>query len=255
MTDGSIVPASRSRRRSPRSAQTRAEVLMTLRRGESLLLTLGIPVGLLVFFSLVDVLPTGTSKPVTFLAPGIVALAVMSAAMVGLAIATAFERQYGVLKRIGTTPLGRTNLLVAKITAIVAVEIVQFLVLLPVGFALGWRPPVSGILPAAAAVLLGTCAFAGLGLAMAGALRAEVVLAAANGLYLLLLLVSGMMIPLTELPGPLRAVAHGLPSSALAEVLRGALSTTENASGAAWAVLVGWAVLGPVIAVRLFRWE
>ena len=100
---------------------------MTLRRGESLLLTLGIPVGLLIFFSLVDVLPTTTDKPVTFLAPGIVALAVMSAAMVGLAIATAFERQYGVLKRIGTTPLGRTNLLVAKITAIVAVETFSFL--------------------------------------------------------------------------------------------------------------------------------
>ena len=247
--------ARRPRRRSPRTAQIRAEVLMTLRRGESLLLTLGIPVGLLVFFSLVDVLPTTTDKPVTFLAPGIIALAVMSAAMVGLAIATAFERQYGVLKRIGTTPLGRTNLLVAKITAIVAVEIVQFVVLLPVGLSLGWRPPLSGIAPAVAAVLLGTCAFAGLGLAMAGALRAEVVLAAANGLYLLLLLVSGMMIPLTELPGPLRAVAHGLPSSALAEVLRGALSASEHASGAAWAVLVGWAVLGPAVAIRLFKWE
>lgn len=245
----------RAKRRSPRAAQTRAEVLMTLRRGESLLLTLGIPVALLVFFSLVDVLPTSTDKPVTFLAPGIIALAVMSAAMVGLAIATAFERQYGVLKRIATTPLGRPNLLAAKISAIIAVEIVQFIVLLPVGLALGWRPPLAGIAPAVVAVLLGTCAFAGLGLAMAGSLRAEVVLAAANGLYLLLLLVSDMMIPLAELPGPLQSVARALPSSALAEVLRGALSATEQASGWAWFVLVAWAFAGPAIAVRLFRWE
>ena len=240
---------------SPLVAQTRAELRMTLRRGESLLLTLGIPVALLIFFSLVDVLPTTTEKPVQFLGPGVLALAVMSAAMVGLAIATSFERQYGVLKRIGTTPLGRTRLLVAKIIAIVAVEIVQFAVLLPVGLALGWRPPLSGLPAAAAAVLLGTSAFAGLGLAMAGALRAEMVLAAANGLYVLLLLVSGMMIPLAKLPGALQAIARGLPSSALADVLRGLLTNGANAPGRAWIVLALWAVLGPIVAIRLFRWE
>lgn len=243
------------KRLSPRAAQTKAELVMTLRRGESLLLTLGIPVALLVFFSLVDVLPKTTEKAVTFLTPGVLALAVMSAAMVGLAIATGFERQYGVLKRIGTTPLGRANLLVAKITAILAVEIVQFIVLVPVGLALGWRPPLSGLGGAFVAVLLGTCAFAGLGLAMAGALRAEVVLAAANGLYVLLLLVSGMMIPLGKLPGPLRFIAKALPSSALADVLRGLLTDGVSVPGRAWIVLLAWAVVGPVVAIRLFRWE
>jgi ABC-2 type transport system permease protein len=228
---------------------------MTLRRGESLLLTLGIPVALLVFFSLIDVLPKTTSKPVDFLAPGVLALAVMSAAMVGLAIATAFERQYGVLKRIGTTPLGQTNLLVAKITAIVAVELVQFAVLIPVGYALGWRPPLSGLGLAVVAVLLGTCAFAGLGLSMAGALRAEVVLAAANGLYVLLLLVSGMMIPLGKLPGALKSIARLLPSSALADVLRGLLTEGVDIAPRAWIVLIAWAVVGPFVATRVFKWE
>jgi len=94
-------------------AQTRVEVTLTARRGESLLLTLGIPVLLLVFFSLVDVLPTGTAKGIDFLAPGILALAVMSTAMVGLGIATGFERSYGVLKRLGATPLGRPRLVIA----------------------------------------------------------------------------------------------------------------------------------------------
>ncbi len=250
-------PATSSTRKpmSPLVAQTRAELLMTLRRGESLLLTLGIPVALLVFFSLVDVLPTSTDKPITFLAPGILALAVMSAAMVGLAIATSFERQYGVLKRIGTTPLGQTRLLVAKIIAIIAVEVVQFAVIIPVGFALGWRPPLSGLAMAIGAVLLGTCAFAGLGLAMAGSLRAEVVLAAANGLYVLLLLVSGMMIPLAKLPGPLRFAAKALPSSALADVMRGLLTTDSHAPMRAWIILLAWAVVGPLVAIRVFRWE
>lgn len=254
-TAPSHATRSSARPMSPLVAQTRAELLMTLRRGESLLLTLGIPVALLVFFSLVDVLPTNTDKPITFLAPGVLALAVMSAAMVGLAIATSFERQYGVLKRIGTTPLGQTRLLAAKIIAIVAVEVVQFAVIIPVGLALGWRPPLSGLGIAVGGVLLGTCAFAGLGLAMAGSLRAEVVLAAANGLYVLLLLVSGMMIPLAKLPGPMQTVAKGLPSSALADVLRGVLTAGQHTPGRAWIVLLAWAVVGPLVAIRVFRWE
>lgn len=237
------------------TAQAAAEVRMTLRRGESLLLTLGIPVLLLVFFSLVDVLPTGLDDPVDFLAPGILALAVMSSAMVSLAIATGFERQYGVLKRLGTTPLGRGNLLIAKIGAILLVEVVQFVVLIAVGITLGWRPDAAGIAPGLAAVLLGTAAFAGLGMCMAGRWKAELVLAGANGLYLVLLLVSGMMIPLSELPGPLRSVARLLPSAALAEVLHGTLSTGGHVSSRAWAVLLVWAFATPVLAAKLFRWE
>ena len=237
------------------TAQTKAELRMTLRRGESLLLTLGIPVLLLVFFSLVDVLPTGTSDPVDFLAPGVLALAVMSAAMVGLAISTGFERQYGVLKRLGTTPLGRGNLLIAKIGAILLVEVVQFVVLVTVGIALGWRPEARGIAPGLLAVLLGTAAFAGLGMCMAGRWKAELVLAGANGLYLVLLLVSGMMIPLAKLPGPLRAVARLLPSAALAELLHGTLTAGSGASGRAWFVLAVWAVATPVLAARIFQWE
>ena len=240
---------------SPVTAQTAAEVRMTLRRGESLLLTLGIPVLLLVFFSLVDVLPTGTDDPVDFLAPGVLALAVMSAAMVGLAIATGFERQYGVLKRLGTTPLGRSNLLIAKIGAILLVEVVQFAVLVAVGVALGWRPSAGGILPGLVAVLLGTAAFSGLGMCMAGRWKAELVLAGANGLYLVLLLVSGMMIPLSKLPGPLRAVAHLLPSAALAELLHATLTTGASTPARAWIVLVVWAIAAPALAARLFQWE
>src|SRR5436309_9350741 len=187
----------------PLVAQARAEVTMTLRRGESVLLALGIPVGLLVFFSLVDLGFTDTRHPVGFLAPGILALAVMSTAMVSLGIATAFERQYGVLKRLGTTPLGRPALLAAKTAAIVVVELVQVAVLVPVALLLGWHfhgNPAVAVL----AVVVATVAFAGVGLLMAGTLRAEVTLAAANGLYLLLLLLGGMVIPLSKLPSGLR---------------------------------------------------
>ena len=235
-------------------AQSRAEVVMTLRRGESVLLALGIPVGLLVFFSLVDLGFTGTTDPVDFLAPGILALAVMSTAMVSLGIATAFERQYLVLKRLGTTPLGRPRLLAAKTIAIVGVELVQVAVLVPVALLLGWSPH-GNAGEALLAVVLATVAFAGLGLLMAGLLRAEVTLAAANGLYLVLLLLGGMVVPLSKLPDALRGFARLLPAAALSDVLHPALSTGGSVRAGAWIVLVVWAVLAPAAAAVTFRWE
>ena len=234
-------------------AQFRTECTLTLRNKESLLLTLGIPVGLLVFFSLVDVLPIDADDPVDVLAPGILALAIMSMAMTGLAIATGFERSYGVLKRLGTTPLGRPRLLAAKIASVVAVEIVQAAVLVPVGLALGWRPSLS-VVPLVGAVVLGTTAFAGLGLLMAGTLRAEITLALANGLYLAFLLLGGFLIPLEEFPDALRTVAELLPAAALTDLVRAGFDGSSG-SARAWTVLTAWAVVTPALAARTFRWS
>lgn len=239
----------------PLVAQVRAEVAQVLRNGEQLLLTLGIPVLLLVFFSLVDVLPTGTAEPIDFLAPGIMALAVMSTAMVSLGIATGFERTYKVLKRLGATPLGRKRLVGAKIVSVVVVEIVQFAVLIPVAFVLGWSPNNPQWLLALAGVITGSVAFAGLGLTLAGRLRAEINLAAQNGIYLVLLLLGGMVIPFAELPLPLRAVARVLPSGALANVIRDALAGGASWVLWSWIILAAWAVITPVMAARWFRWE
>ena len=236
-------------------SQLRTELQLTLRNGEQLLLTLGIPVLLLAFFSLVDVLPTETDDPVDFLAPGILALAVMSTAMVSLGIGTGFERSYHVLKRLGTTPLGRPRLIAAKITSVVAVELIQFAVLIPVAYALGWSPASPNWLAAVGAVVTGTLAFAGIGLTLAGRLRGEINLAAQNGLYLVLLLLGGMIIPFGKLPGGLRSAAHVLPSGALADVLRDALAGAGTDPGLSWAVLAAWAVVAPALAARLFRWD
>lgn len=237
-------------------AQTKVELVLTLRRGESVLLTFAIPVLLLAFFSLVDVLPTpaGTEDPVDFLFPGILALAVMSTAMVSLAIATGFERQTGVLKRLGATPLTRPGLLGAKTLAICVIEAVQVLVLFGEGLLLGWRPDDGSIALAVFCLALATVGFAGLGLLMAGSLPALTTLAAANGLYLVLLLLGGMVVPLSELPDAVRAVARVLPAGALSDATRGALDS-GSVPGRAWLVLAGWALVAPVVAAWRFRWE
>jgi ABC-2 type transport system permease protein len=234
-------------------AQVEVETKLTLRRGESLIVTLGIPVGILVFFGNVDLVDTGYRDPLDFLVPGVLALAVMSTAMVSLGIATGFERRYGVLKRLGTTPLGRSGLLTAKTLTVVTVEVIQALVIVVAALLLGWSP--AGGIPAAVLVMIiGTIAFSGLGLLMAGTLRAEATLAVANGGYLLLLVLGGMAYPLSKLPLALQDVARVLPAAPLAECLRGALTGT-GIPGARLSILIGWAVIAPLLAARSFRWE
>jgi ABC-2 type transport system permease protein len=237
-------------------AQARTEVKLTLRRGESVLLTLGIPVVLLVFFSIADVLPTPdrVHDAVDFLFPGILALAVMSAAMVGPAIATGFEREYGVLKRLAITPLGKPRLVTAKIGGILAVEVVQVAVLTVVAVFLGWGSTGTRPVLALLAVLLGTIAFAGLGLLLGGTLPGLTTLAAANGLYVLLLLVGGMIFPLESLPGWLQGLSRALPPASLADLLHGALEPHGAVPLRAWLVLGAWAIVGPAAAARWFRW-
>ena len=234
------------------AAQAGAEIGMTLRQGEQLLVAVGIPLVLLVFFSVVHVLPVGR-HPVDFIAPGILALAVMSTAMVSLGIGTGFERGYGVLKRLGTTPLGRPALLAAKTLAVLTVELIQLVVLVPVAIGLGWRPHLA-LGEVVVAWLAGTLAFAGLGLLMAGSLRSLANLALTNGLYIVLLLLGGMVVPLRELPGALRALARALPAAGLSDAL-----THGFAGGGApdrdWIVLAAWAVAAPLVAALTFRWE
>ncbi len=242
------------------SAQVRVELTMMVTNGETLFLTLGIPVVFLLFFSAVHVLPTGTAHPVDFLVPGILALAVMSTAMTALGIGTGFERGYGVLKRLGSTPLGRPRLLAAKIAAIIGVELVQAAVLVAVGYGLGWSPGGAGgsgarVGVAIVAMVLGTIAFGGIGLLLAGTLKPLVNLAVVNGLFVILLLLGGMLIPLAKLPGWLADVARVLPASALADALHGSLGHGTPVTGRDWAVLVAWAVAAPVAAGLTFRWE
>ena len=244
------------------AAQVRAELTMLVTNGESLFLTAGIPVLFLLFFSTVHVLPTGTRHPVDFLVPGILALAVMSSSLVALSIGTGFERGYGVLKRLGTTPLGRPRLLAAKIVTVVAVELVQAVVVVAVGFGLGWHPGGAGggggavgVGAAVAAMVLGSMGFGGIALVLAGRLKALVNLAVSNSLFVVLLLVGGMLVPLSKLPGWLAGVARVLPASALADALHRALGTHLSVTTGDWVVLAVWAVAAPVAAALLFRWE
>lgn len=238
-------------------AQTRAEVRMTVRRGETLLLTLGIPVLLLVFFTLSHVTTTPAGGRINFIAPGILALCVLSTSLVALSIATGFERSYGVLRRLHATPLGQRRLIGAKIAGVFVTEIIQVVVLGLVALSLHWRPRggLGGGLEVAVTLVLGSAGCAGIGLLLAGRLRAEVNLAASNGLYLVLLLMSGIVVPLSSMPSVVRHVALYLPSGAMADALHQVLGHAASASATDWWTLALWALVAPLLAARTFRFD
>jgi ABC-2 type transport system permease protein len=235
--------------------QTQYELLLTLRRGENVLVTLIVPVVLLIFFASLNIVPTVNGSAINFLLPGILALAVMAAGMVNLGIATAYERHYGVLKRLGSSPLPRSGLIIAKVISILILEAIQVLILVGVAIVLyGWQ--LSGVPWLALLTLaLGTVTFAVLGLAMAGALRAELTLAGANALFLLFILLGGGILPLSHLPAPLAAIAQLLPAAALTQALQATMTNGAPFPGFSLLVLSIWAVVILVVAVRTFRWE
>jgi len=236
-------------------AQTALETRMLLRNGEQLLLTVVIPSVLLVLFSAVDIVSTtGPGARVDFLAPGLLALAVMSTAFTGQAIATGFERRYGVLKRLGASPLPRWALMTAKTGSVLVTEVLQVALLSVIALALGWHPH-GDPLAVAVLLLLGTAAFSGLGLLMAGTLRAEATLAAANLVFILLLLAGGVVVPLAKYPAAVRPVLEALPISALSDGLRAVLQQGASMPWSDLGILAVWALVALAAAGRFFRWE
>lgn len=245
----------------PRTAMLRSQISMELRllsrNGEQLLLTLIIPLVLLVLGARADkVVDLGPGRPIDIITPGILALAVLSTSFTSLAIATGFERRYGVIKRLGASPLPRWGLLVGKIGAVVVIEIVQLAILSGVGLLLGWEPHggITVVLQALMLVVLGTAAFGSLGLLIAGVMRAEATLAVANLVYVLLLVGGGLIVPLSRYPEAASHVLQVLPSGALGQGLRDTFAGNGPGSFSV-VVLIIWAVCCGLGVSRTFKWE
>jgi ABC-2 type transport system permease protein len=237
-------------------AQAAMETRLLLRNGEQLLLAVVIPLIVLTAgVYAADHFRLTSADPIQVLTPGVLALAVMSTSFTSLAIATGFERRYGVLKRLGSSPLPRSGLLMGKVLALFAVQLVQFAVVGGAALAAGWRPATdpAALLGAVACVFAGTAAFAALGLLLAGILRAEATLAAANLVYVVLLIGGAVVAPPATYGAAGWTLEH-LPSGALGSGLR----EVFVAGDPPWlhvGVLVFWAVLGGVLTARTFRWE
>ena len=257
-TPGAGVPARPASWLAMALALAGYEFRLVLRRGEGLLITFVIPVGVLLVFSTFDMAGgSAVSSPVNRVLPGSMALAIIAASMVSLAISTGFERQYGVIKRLGGSPAGSSVVVAAKTLSVVIVEAVQIVLLVGIAVAvLGWvAGPGASVPLVVAALIAGTIAFAGLGLLMAGTLRAEATLALANLLFLLSLVLGGIVIPLERLPSAVASIAEVLPPAALTRTLGIGLGSVPGDATEPLAILTGWAVLFAVLSARWFRWD
>ena len=234
-------------------AQVGVEFKLLLRNGEQVGLTLVIPLLLTLFFNL-PLLYAIEGRRIDFVVPSILALSVMSAAFTGLAIGTGFERKYGVLKRLGATAMPRSVLITAKTIAVLCLEVLQIALVCGLGFALGWHPAGDAYW-AMLLVVLGTLAFGGLGLLLAGTVRAEVTLAGANLIWLVLLFCGGIAIPLSKFPQGVQDVLQFLPSAALSTGMHDVLQWDQGFPAAPVVVLLAWVVVAVPAAARWFRWE
>jgi ABC-2 type transport system permease protein len=236
------------------AAQTRMELRLLLRNGEQVALTLVIPLLLLFFFNLPLLYSLDTPRRIDFVVPSVLALAVMSASFTGLAIGTGFERKYAVLKRLGATALSRRVLLLGKTLAVLMLQLLQAVLICLFGLTLGWRPS-GGAMSAVVLIVLGTFAFGGLGLLLAGTVRAEITLASANLIWLVLLFAGGIAIPLSRYPEAVADVLRYLPSAALSDGLHQVLQQGAGLPVRPALVLLLWAAVALPAAARWFRWE
>lgn len=251
MTAETPAPAAASRPHRV-AAQASFETGILLRNGEQLLVSLVLPALALVGLVMAPFPDLGEPRAAV-LAPGVLALAVVSTAFTGQAIQTAFDRRYGVLRMLATTPVGTDGLLAGKALAVCSVTATQLLVLGLLAATLGWRPSGTGLLVTPVTTALGVWVFVALALLLAGTLRAEGVLAVANLVWVLLAGLGGLVLPGGSL-GQAGAMVRWLPSGALGDGFREAL-LEGTVPLLPWLVLLVWGVVLSLLVVRTFRWR
>ncbi|WP_205413007.1 ABC transporter permease [Austwickia chelonae] len=234
-------------------AQARFDMVTILGNGEQLLVSVVLPVLALVGLAFSPYPDLGGGPRIDVVMPGVLALALLSSAFTGQAIGTGFDRRYGVLRLMGTTPLGRDGFLYGRVLAVLFIQVVQFAVLAAVGVLLGWRPSWP-LLPGFGVFwLMGTTTFVAMALLLAGTLRAEAVLALANLLWVVMAFGGAVLLPAQGYPQWWASMVPLLPPGALSEGLR----TAAQGSVAVLPLLVltVWGVGFTAATVRFFRWS
>ncbi|WP_336713338.1 ABC transporter permease [Arthrobacter sp. USHLN218] len=234
--------------------QGRYETMAMLRNGEQLLIAVILPLMALIGLSITPLLDEFTDSRIDMATPGVLALCAVSTGLTGQGIATGFDRRYGVLRFLSTTPLGQSGLILGKVIAVLTVLAIQTVVISTVALLLGWHPAPGGILPALVQLVLGAGAFTSLGLLIAGTVRPEATLAITNLLWVLLAAAGGILFPVASWPDVYEPVAHLLPSTALGDALRSALMQAEFNLTASIVLLV-WTVVASLAAIRWFKWS
>lgn len=243
------TPAVRAR------SQAAFEVRTLLSNGEQLLVSLLLPALALIGLAVGTSPDLGPGRRIDIVVPSVLALAVVSTAFTGQAIATGFDRRYGVLRLLGVTPLGRSGLLAGKALAVLVVVALQTMVLAVLGACFGWHPDAAGVVVGLLLMLVGTWTWVALALLISGVLRAEAVLAVANLLWVLFAALGGLLYPTGRLPDLAGSIVRLLPSGALGDGLRDAMTGRFGSLTEPVVVLLVWGAAATALTAATFRWD
>jgi ABC-2 type transport system permease protein len=239
--------------------QTEAEVKLFLRDKTLLLFSLFFPVITVAFFGYLnrDGQVEGESYS-SFLIAGGIGMIVSSTAFQSLSAALARQRDTGILKRLGGTPLRIETLVSAKVLVAAAAILAQAAIMVAVTVLLFKAELGGNPLWTLVVLVLGVAAFCTMGIALAGLCRnADIASAAGLAVALPMQFLCGTLFPIEEMPAALRHLAQALPLTYFVNALRGAMLTgggpTEYAVD--WIVLGGCLAGAAFVAIKVFRWE
>ena len=245
-------------------AQLRADLKVFVRNPAALFFTAILPVVFLCLF--VSIFGNesageeyGDLRISTLQVPAFIALAVVSASFVGLAIGLVSVREAGVLKRVRGTPAPPWIVFAGRIgTAIVSATIVTTLLIAIGAIAFGVRVPTATLPGLVAALAVGAFTFCALGIAYTRVISSEdAAPAMTNAVVLPLYFISGVFVPVSQLPAGLRHVADVLPVKPFVDALTIAFDPRTSGAGFAagdLAILAAWGLAGLLVAVRTFGW-
>ncbi len=254
----------RPARQSAIGQQLRADLRGFVRNKQAMFFTVALPVLFLVIFASVFqhqnvAVPGGRIDEPVYYVPGIIAYGLIAVAFGNVVVSVVRYREAGIYKRRRATPISPSTIIAGR----VLVAVLSVVLMVAVLFAVGWAAIAAHITARTVPVLvvnlaLGTIVFCCLGFAAASLIKSTdaaqpVVLA----LVLPICFISGVFIPILELPHWLIDISKVFPVHALADGLLAAYNPHTRGGGFNWAdlaVLCAWGVAGLVIAVRSFSW-
>jgi ABC-2 type transport system permease protein len=233
--------------------QTKWEFFLNARNSEQALLLVLIPI--VILFVLTKTAIIGGENTEVFAAfATVVTVSTFAAGFTSLAIATAFERRSETLVFLGTTSLTRVEVVLAKSLGSFLLAIFAGLFTLIAALILGWNPTLSTLL-LPFWMMLGVVSVSGFAYLLAGTLRAEAVLAIANGIFVLVLMFGGVIFTFSE---TITNVLEFLPPLALKNVIEFSVAPTNGGDTnviKAMCVLIAWGAAGHILASRFFKWR
>ena len=225
---------------------TKSDLKIALRRSESLLVTVVVPIFALISASQTD---GGVKKYLPF----VILLTVMGTSLLSIGISTGFDRRYRVLVRLGTTPLGKLGTVLSKILYVFVLETVLLLIVSGVGVAIGFRPDIKSLL-IFPLCWLASISFTSIALIIASNLKAETNLGVQNLVYFLFIIGGSLAFVSKSSNKVVHDLTRLIPSTALHSLLR-YTTGLESFSLISFISLIVLACLLSFIAIKTFKFD